>query len=54
MSVDDVPDNERKLAAKEVADKVLSSLATGVPCCSDQISCDCDSNTQSEKACCPI
>lgn len=54
MSVDDVPENERKLAAKEVADKVLSSMAEGLPCCSDQISCDCDSVAQPEKACCPI
>ena len=54
MSVDDVPEDERKLAAKKVADKVLSNMVEGVPCCSEQISCNFDSNAQPEKSCCPI
>jgi uncharacterized metal-binding protein len=52
MSVDDVPEKDRKLAAKEVADKVFSTLEEGVPCCDDQTTCDCDA--QPEISCCSI
>ena len=52
MSVDDVPENERKLAAKKVADKVLSSMNEGVPCCDNQTICGCDGDSQTEIPCC--
>lgn len=55
MSVDDVSENERKLAAKEVADKVLSSLAKDTPCCHDEHEpCGCETNSQTEKSYCQI
>jgi len=55
MAVDDVPEKDRKLAAREVADTVLARLTEAVPCCSDRpISCDCDSNTEAENDRCYI
>jgi uncharacterized metal-binding protein len=54
MDVDDVPEEERKLAAQEVADKILAGLEEGVPCCAEQLaSCGCDSSPQQESPCCP-
>ncbi len=38
MDVDDVPEEERKQTAREVADKVVANLQEGVPCCPDQLS----------------
>jgi uncharacterized metal-binding protein len=53
MDVDDVPEIDRKLAAKEVADTVLDRLGDDVPCDNEQlISCGCESNAQSENNCC--
>lgn len=54
MSVDDVPEKERRLAAKEVADRVFSTLSEGVPCCDGQSTCDCDGDTPAEISCCSI
>jgi len=52
MAVDDVPEEEREQAAQEVADKVLTSLKEGVPCCPDQSpSCGCGSGPQAENPC---
>ncbi|MEJ2333815.1 MAG: putative zinc-binding protein [Desulfobulbaceae bacterium] len=53
MNVDDVPEEERKQAAREVADKVLPSLQEGIPCCPEQLSfCECASLSQAESTCC--
>lgn len=52
MDVDDVPESERKLAAKQVADTVLARLVDGEPCCNEQpTSYDCDTNTQPGRTC---
>ena len=47
MDVDDVPEAERKRAAREVADRVLADLEEDSPCCSDQPS-------SSECGCSPL
>jgi len=53
MDVDDVPEKERKQAARQVADKVLASLQGGIPCCPDQLpSCECSAPPQAESSCC--
>ena len=53
MDVDDVPEEERKQAARKVADKVLASLEQGVPCGPDQMSsCECVSQPQTASTCC--
>ena len=55
MDVDAVPEEERKQAARKVADKVLANLGEGVlPCCPpDQLSpCECGSQPQPETTCC--
>jgi uncharacterized metal-binding protein len=53
MDVDDVPEIERKQTARDVADKVLTSLEEGVPCCPDQLSSsECASPPQAESTCC--
>ena len=52
MDVDDVPAEERKQTAREVADKVLTNLQEGIPCSSDQLSsCECASLPQTESTC---
>lgn len=54
MDVDDVPEEERKQAARKVADKVLANLEKGIPCCPpDKLSsCECASPLQAESTCC--
>ena len=53
MDVDDVPETERKQTARQVADKVLTNLEEGIPCCPEQLSsCDCAAPAQAESACC--
>ena len=53
MDVDDVPEIERKQTARDVADKVLTSLEEGVPCYPDQLSSsECAGTPQAESACC--
>ena len=53
MDVDDVPEIERKQTARDVADKVLTSLEEGVPCCPDQLSSsECAGPPQAESTCC--
>ena len=53
MEVDAVPEAERKKTAREVADKVLSNMQDGVPCCPEQLSsCNCASPPQAESSCC--
>jgi uncharacterized metal-binding protein len=53
MDVDDVPETERKQAAREVADQVLASLEKGAPCCPDQLSsCECASPPEAQDTCC--
>jgi len=52
MDVDDVPEEERKQAAREVADKVLANLEEGIPCCPEQLtSCGCGSEPQAASTC---
>jgi uncharacterized metal-binding protein len=52
MDVDDVPEDERKQAAREVADKVLADLHNGVQCRPDQLRpCECDSQPQAASPC---
>ena len=53
MNVDDVPEEERKQAAREVADKVLANLKDDTPCCPpDQLSsCECESGSQTASTC---
>jgi len=52
MDVDDVPEEERKKIAREVADKVLANLSEGVPYCPEQLtSCGCGCETQAAGAC---
>lgn len=52
MDVDDVPEGERKRAAREVADRVLADLEEDSPCCSNQQSSSgCGCGTPSESAC---
>lgn len=52
MDVDDVPEEERMQAAKEVADKVLASLKEGLPCYPDQLpSCECGSEPLAASTC---
>ena len=53
MDVDDVPEKERKQAARKVANKVLANLEEGIPCCPEQLSsCECGSQPQPETTCC--
>ena len=53
MDVDDVPETERKQTARQVADKVLTNLEEGIPCCAEQLSsCDCAAPAQAKSACC--
>jgi len=53
MNVDDVPEEERKQTAREVADRVLANLQGGVPCCPEQLSsCECSSPPQAESIGC--
>jgi len=53
MNVDDVPEQERKLTARKVADKVLTSFKEETPCRpGQQISCGCKSPPQPESTCC--
>lgn len=52
MDVDDVPEEQRKRASREVADAILTSLAEGQPCCREQLNSGCcESNAQSEVTC---
>jgi len=52
MNVDDVPEEERKQVAREVADKILASLQEGIPCCPEQLSsCGCGDKTQATSTC---
>ena len=52
MDVDDVPEEERKQAAREVADKVLANLKEGVTCCPDPLpTCEYGSSPQAESTC---
>jgi uncharacterized metal-binding protein len=52
MDVDDVPEQERKQAAREVADKVLANLKDGTPYSSVlQPSCECGSVPQVASTC---
>ena len=52
MNIDDVPEEERKQAAREVADKVLVSLGEGIQCCPEQLSsCECAGLPQAESTC---
>ena len=52
MDVDDVPEQDRKEAAREVADRVLTSLREGVPCCPEQLtSCECGSEPEAAGEC---
>lgn len=52
MDVDDVPEQDRKEAAREVADKVLANLSEGIPCCPEQLtSCGCGSEPQPAGKC---
>ena len=52
MDVDDVPEEERKQAAREVADKVLADLKEDILCCPEQVSsCECGSESQSTSTC---
>jgi len=42
MEIDHVPEEERMLAAREVADMVISVLEEGMPCCPDPMTpCEC-------------
>lgn len=53
MDVDAVPEEERKQAARKVADKVLVSLQGGISCCPEQLSsCECAAPPQAESTCC--
>ena len=52
MDVDDVPEKERKQAAREVADRVLANLNENIPCCPDQLpSCGCGSASPAASSC---
>ena len=52
MNVDDVSEEERKQAAREVADKILASLQEGISCCPEQLSsCECGEKPQATSAC---
>jgi len=52
MDVDDVPEEERRQTAREVAGKVLASLTEGVRCCPEQLTpCECGENPSAESAC---
>ena len=52
MDVDDVPEEERKQTAREVAAKVLDSMQKGIPCCPEQLPpCECGSQPQAESSC---
>lgn len=52
MDVDDVPEEERKKAAGEVADRVIADLDKDSPCCPDQTaSSECGCGTPSEPTC---
>jgi uncharacterized metal-binding protein len=49
MDVDDVPDEERMRAAREVAERVLAVLGEGAPCRPDQQSlCECGTEPLAE------
>ncbi len=52
MDIDEVPEQERKQVAREVADKILANLNTGVPCCPEKLnSCECGSKPQVSSPC---
>lgn len=52
MDVDAVPEEERKNAAREVADRVLADLDEDGPCCPEQpASSECGCGTPSESTC---
>lgn len=52
MDVDDVPEEDRKQVASQVADKVLASLQDGVPCCPEALSsCGCGSEPLATGTC---
>ena len=52
MNVDDVSEEERKQAAREVADKILARLQEGIPCFPEQLSsCECGDKPQATSAC---
>ena len=52
MDVDDVPEEERKQAAQEVADKILTTLQEGATCCPDSLSpCESGCSPQAESTC---
>ena len=53
MDVDDVPETERKLTAREVADTVLASLEEGGARFPGQLPfCECASPSQAKSTCC--
>lgn len=53
MDVDDVPEEERKQAARKVADKVLANFEEGGARCPEQLSfCECASPSQAKSTCC--
>lgn len=52
MDVDDVPEEERKRTAGEVADRVLADLEDDGPCCANQpSSSECGCSPLSERTC---
>ncbi|MDH3328078.1 MAG: putative zinc-binding protein [Desulfobulbaceae bacterium] len=52
MNVDDVPEEERKQAAREVADKVLANLKEGIPGCPEPLpTFECGSSSQAASGC---
>ena len=52
MNVDDVPEEERKQAAREVADKVLANLQGDIPYCPEQLSSyECGDKSQAQSTC---
>ncbi len=52
MDVDDVPEEEKKQTAREVADKILDNLEEGIIYSSEiQSSCGCGSEPQAENTC---
>lgn len=52
MDIDDVPEEERKQAAKKVADRVLADLKEVSPCRPEpRPACGCGSNPEPERTC---
>jgi len=52
MDIDDVPEEERKGAARKVADRVLTDLGEERPCCPDPLpACECSGDPASEPTC---